>query len=175
MFTLYPCRSDIGKTAHCSKPLEHEVHQHSLFLAPSSIQLCNSCEGPKGTNHVFVCKECDFALGFECSTLPLKVKYEHDPHLFSLAYTAKNDYKKYYCLICEEERNKNYWFYYCERCDFTAHPRCIVGRYPYIRYGRDFTWKNHQHLLNWKNHIRYGRDYLFSPKKKKKKSSNRIL
>jgi hypothetical protein len=131
------------------KPLEHEGHQHSLFLAPSSVQLCNSCEGPKGTNRVFVCKECDFALGFECATLLLKVKYEHDPHLLSLTYTAKNDYEEYYCLICKEERNKNHWFYYCEKCDFTAHPRCVVGRYPYIRYGRDFTWKNHQHPLNF--------------------------
>jgi hypothetical protein len=178
LFTLYPCGSDIGKTAHCftchrrshgffykcsggecsldircscliPKPLEHEGHQHSLFLAPSSDQLCNSCEGPKGKNRVFVCKECDFALGFECATLPLKVKYEHDPHLLSLTYIAKNDYEEYYCLICEEEINKNHWLYCCEKCDFTAHPRCVIGRYPYIRYGRDFTWKNHQHPLNF--------------------------
>jgi hypothetical protein len=176
LFTLYPCGSDLGKTAHCftchrrshgffykcsegecsidirccliPKPLEHEGHQHSLFLAPSSDQLCNSCEGPRGTNRVFACKECNFALGFECATLPLKVQYEYHPHSLSLTYTTENN-EEYYCLICEEERNPNHWFYYCIECNFTAHPRCIVGRYPYIKYGRDFTWEKHQHPLNF--------------------------
>ncbi|XP_059452063.1 uncharacterized protein LOC132182749 [Corylus avellana] len=132
------------------KTLQHEGHQHSLFHAINSVQECNSCgEGPKGANGVFLCKECNFALGFECATLPLKVEYELDRHPLLLTYTAENDYEDCYCLICEKERNPNQWFYYCEKCDFAAHPRCIVGRHPYIKYGRDFTWPDHQHPLNF--------------------------
>jgi hypothetical protein len=177
LLTLYPFGFIIGNTVSCdacrlfshgfayacfdcryildirccllSKTLEHEGHKHSLFLAPSSVQDCNSCEGQRRHIGVFVSKECDFALGFECATLPLKVEYEHDQHPLSLTYTAENDYEECYCLICEEKRNPNHWFYYCEKCDFVAHPRCIVGRHPYIKYGRNFTWKVHQHPLNF--------------------------
>ncbi|XP_059430500.1 uncharacterized protein LOC132164097 [Corylus avellana] len=177
LLTLYQYGSQIGNTAHCfachrrshgfayacsdcqynldvrccsiPKIIEHEGHQHPLFLAPTSVQECNSCEERWNANGVFVCKEGDFALGFQCATLPLKVDYEHDPHPLSLSYTAEDDYGEYYCLICEEKRNPNHWFYYCIKCNFTAHPRCVVGRYPYIKYGRDFTWENHQHPLKF--------------------------
>ncbi|XP_059430968.1 uncharacterized protein LOC132164468 [Corylus avellana] len=138
----------------CSIPkmIKNEGHQHSLFHAISSLEDCNACDSRCHPNGVFVCKECDFALGFECATLPLKVKYEHDPHLLSLTYTAENDSEEYYCLICEEERNPNHWFYYCVECNFAAHIRYVIGNYPYIKYGINFTRKDHQHPLNfvWK-------------------------
>jgi hypothetical protein len=92
-------------------------------------------------------------LGFECATLPLKVEYEHDQHPLSLTYTAENDYEE--CLICEEKRNPNHWFYYYEKCDFVTHPQCIIGRHPYIKYGRNFTWKVHQYPLNFVRRTKY--------------------
>ncbi|XP_059430778.1 protein VACUOLELESS GAMETOPHYTES-like isoform X1 [Corylus avellana] len=177
VLTLYPCGSQIGNTEHCfacqrrshgftykcsdceysidirccsiPKTFKHEGHQHPLFLAPSSVQKCNSCEGQRSANGVFVCTKCNFGLGFECATLPLKVEYEYHPHPLSLTYIIENDSEEYYCLICEEERNPNHWVYCCVKCNFTAHLRCVVGRYPYIKYGIDFTWKNHQHPLNF--------------------------
>jgi hypothetical protein len=122
LLTLYPFRFIISNTISCdacrrfshgfayacfdcryildiqccslSKTLEHEGHKHSLFLPPSSIQDCNSCEGQRRHIGVFVCKECNFALGFECATLPLKVEYEHDQHPLSLTYTTENNYEK---------------------------------------------------------------------------------
>jgi hypothetical protein len=91
-----------------ASPLEHEDHKHSLFLVLSSVQDCISCEGQRRHIGVFVCKECDFALGFECAILPLKAEYEHNPHTFSLTYTAENDYEECYCLICEKKKNPNH-------------------------------------------------------------------
>jgi hypothetical protein len=132
------------------KTFLHEGHQHSLFHAVNSVERCSACDrSDYNYGGIFVCTECNFALGFECATLPLKAKYEYDRHPLSLTSTAENDYGEYYCLICEEERNPNHWFYYCEECNFAAHPQCVVGRHPYIKYGRDFTWKNHQHPLNF--------------------------
>jgi hypothetical protein len=132
------------------KIFNHEVHQHSLFHALSSVEKCRACDGSENTNGVFVCTKCSFALGFECATLPLKAKYEYHPHLLSLTHvTAENDFEEYYCLICEEERNSDHWFYYCAQCNFGAHPRCVVGRNPYIKYGRNLTRKYHRHPLNF--------------------------
>jgi hypothetical protein len=135
----------------CSIPkiIENEDHQHSLFHAIRSKEDCNACGLMTKDNGVFVCKECDFALGFECATLPLKAKHEHDPHLLSLTYRVENDYGEHYCLICEEERNPNYLFYYCVECNFAAHTQCVIGWHPYIHYGRNFTFAYHQHPLNF--------------------------
>jgi len=140
----------------CSIPktIKHEVHQHSLFHAISSAEKCSACDGSEeqGRNGVFVCKECKFALGFKCATLPLKAKYEYDPHLLSLTHTitAENDdSEKYCCLICEEKRNPDDWFYYCGECNFTAHPRCIVGLNPYIDCCKTFITDFHQHPLTF--------------------------
>jgi hypothetical protein len=151
----------------CSIPksFKHEVHQHSLNHAISSVENCNACDGwnkcrncNRPHDGVFVCTKCNFALGFECATLPLKAKYDYHPHPLSLTHgiTAEiDDSEKYYCLICEEERNANHWFYCCIQCNFAAHTRCVVGWNPYIKYGRSFISNDHQHPLTfeWKTKV----------------------
>ena len=85
------------------KTFKHEGHLHSPFHAISSVEKCSACDRSKN-NGVFVCAKCNFALGFECATLPLKAKYEYDSHPFSLTYNVENDSGEYYCLICEKKR-----------------------------------------------------------------------
>jgi hypothetical protein len=151
-YTCHGCNYSVDIRC-CSIPttFKHEVHQHSLYQAQTSIKGCNACNWPKTPGiGVFVCTKCEFALGFECATLPLKAKYEYHPHLLSLTHAiAKNYSEEYYCLACEEIRNPNNLFYYCVQ----AHPRCVViRRNPYIKYGRNFTLKDHPHPLTfgWK-------------------------
>jgi hypothetical protein len=164
-YTCHGCnyRLDI-RCCSISKSFKHEVHQHSLNHAISSDENCNACDGwnkcrgcNRSHNGLFVCTKCRFALGFECATLPFKAKYEYRSHLLSLTHiTAENDdFEEYYCLICEEERNPNHWFYCCVECNFAAHPQCIKGRFSYIKYGRSFTSKYHQHPLTfvWKTKV----------------------
>jgi hypothetical protein len=134
------------------KTIKHQVHQHSLFHALSSVEKCNACDRSNKPGGLFVCTKCNFALGFECATLPLKAKYEYHPHPLSFTHTiiAKNDNSvEYYCLICEKERNPDHCFYYCVECNFTAHYQCIVGLHPYIKYGKTFTTALHQHPLTF--------------------------
>jgi hypothetical protein len=127
--------------------LEHGGHQHSLFFAIKSLETCNACGGKDGGK--FVCIYCDkFALCFRCATLPLVAKYEHDTHLLKLSYTREDESGEYYCLICEEERDQpDYWFYYCVKCKFTAHPRCVIGENPCIKFGRTYIDEDHRHPL----------------------------
>jgi hypothetical protein len=128
--------------------IEHEGHQHSLYLlAIESSETCNGC-GKKGVN--FRCPYCDeFTLCFRCPTLPLIARYEYDTHLLKLSYTREDESdEEYYCLICEEEReHPDHWFYFCVKCKFTAHSRCVLGENPCINYGRTFTDKDHEHPL----------------------------
>ncbi|XP_062172659.1 uncharacterized protein LOC133878166 [Alnus glutinosa] len=150
-YTCHEC--DYSLDIQCCsipKTFKYEGHQHSLFYALNLDEKCNACDRLKHNSGGFVCTKCNFALDLKCATLPLKVKYEYHPHSLSFTHTiAKNDSKEYYCLICEEERNPDHWFYYCAECNFTAHSQCIVGWDPYIKYGKTFITHLHQHLLTW--------------------------
>jgi hypothetical protein len=117
----------------CSIPetLKHEGHQHPLFLAVNfnrrRCHVCNLTSDNKPC--VLVCTYCDFALGFECATLPLEARHKDDDHLLKLTYSVELYCAEYYCLICKKERDPKRWFYYCAQCDFPAHSHCVLGEY----------------------------------------------
>ncbi|KAG2706701.1 hypothetical protein I3760_05G115800 [Carya illinoinensis] len=121
--------------------LKHEGHQHSLFIALNRDRIiCNGCYDEKRCHCLFVCIECEFGLCFTCATLPYRVRYEYDAHLFlTLTYTVEDNSGEYYCFICEETRDSRKWFYYCKGCDFAAHPDCVIGKYSRIKFGRTFA------------------------------------
>jgi hypothetical protein len=130
-----------------SKTLEHEGHQHSLFLPVISDKNCSACDHEYqigSIRGIFVCTACDFALDFKCATLSLVARHNYDEHPLELTYAVKNNSEEHYCLICEKEMNPKYWFYYCATCDFSAHPQCVLGKYPYIKFGKTFKDERHQ-------------------------------
>ena len=78
----------------------------------------------------FRCTKCEFTLNFGCATLPHAIKYKQHEHSFTFNYIAEDDSNEYYYNICEEERDHpNHWFYNCEECSYSAHPKCIFGEF----------------------------------------------
>ncbi|XP_059460246.1 protein VACUOLELESS GAMETOPHYTES-like [Corylus avellana] len=133
----------------CSIPktMKHEGHQHSLSLAVDSNRRCHVCNVTSNDKPcMLVCTYCDFALGFECATLPLEARHKDDDHLLKLTYNAEAYCEEYYCLICEKKRDPKQWFYYCTECDFPAHSQCVLGKYPCIKFGSTFTSKDYHWL-----------------------------
>ncbi|KAJ4838264.1 hypothetical protein Tsubulata_022901 [Turnera subulata] len=147
------------------EPSKHEAHQHSLFLPSDEggensitlLELSRECSGcgcvPRLNGRKKLrCAPCDFNLDFACATLPLKVINDrYDPHPLFLTYRSYDGeeapFDEYYCLICEDERDPKHWFYHCQDCDFDAHPRCLLGRFPYVKLGGSYTHDNHPHPL----------------------------
>ncbi|KAB1221170.1 hypothetical protein CJ030_MR2G012831 [Morella rubra] len=130
-----------------SGSLKHEGHPHILFPV-RSIPKCNACDSETCSYGLF-CIICQFYLGVNCATLPSSARHRYDTHDLQLAYTVEDDSGEYYCLICEEERNPTHWFYYCKECNFTAHPKCVLGNYPYIKFGKTYTDKDHRHPVTF--------------------------
>lgn len=62
-------------------------------------------------------------------------------------YTPKDNLSEYYCNICEEERDSKHWFYYYGHCSYPADPECILGKYPYLKFGGVYTFDYHPHPL----------------------------
>jgi hypothetical protein len=131
--------------------MNHKGHdQHQLILSSTSnFEKCSCCD--LSSSNIFLCAssdDCKFTLDFRCATLPAIVRYRSYEQSFTLCYKSEDDSDdEYYCDICERPRNPKHWFYYCEDLDFPAHPKCILGEYPNIKFGKTFTFDIHEHPL----------------------------
>jgi hypothetical protein len=166
-FSCYACGRDCnGFVYRCDKcnfdldvqcslisdTFRHECHFHQLFISCASYSgKCNSCDS-KG--QMLRCG-CEFNLDFKCATLPPTVRYEpysnSNEETFVLCFEFEDDYHdEYNCDICGKERVRNHWFYYSPYGgDLAAHPACILGKYPNIKFGRTYTFDMHEHPLTF--------------------------
>ncbi|KAG2685364.1 hypothetical protein I3760_10G122100 [Carya illinoinensis] len=146
-FTYYCGRCGFNLDVQCGSLSDifiHDGHEHRLILS-SGYADCSSC-GRWGK--IFRCANCEFALDFICSTLPHRVRYKSPfEEVFKLCYTVEDESDEYYCDICEEKRNPKHWFYYCADLSFPAHPKCILGDFPYMKFGKTYSLDIHPHPL----------------------------
>ncbi|KAG7968569.1 hypothetical protein I3843_08G160600 [Carya illinoinensis] len=134
----------------------HEGHEHPLFLLSTSEVrgICTSCG--ESRRLLIRCTDCEFSMDMKCATLPLTTKYGHYEQPFILSYTVKDhDSTGYYCDICEKKRDPKHWFYYCADLQFAAHPNCILGKWPLIKFGCTYTFDVHKHSLTFVERTKY--------------------
>lgn len=141
-----------------SVTLNHKGHDHVLCLVQDERSYgcyCAACYHGKFT--YFDCAQCDFILDFGCATLPNAVRaqrYDEKHPLMLTFHFVSDKYNPDYCEICEKERDPNLeiykhapWFYHCPNCNISAHPGCVLGSFPYIKFGGAYSYDIHQHLL----------------------------
>ena len=139
--------------------LTHPGYEHRLLLLSIESKQNFSCCDAK-IYPIFYCTICEFALDFKCATLPQTSRYKQHEHPFTLCYTAEYDSREYYYDICEEERDPKHWFYYCAKCDYLVHSKCILGKYPNIKFGNAYKFDWHPHPITFieetKDHLECG-------------------
>ncbi|KFK40134.1 hypothetical protein AALP_AA3G335100 [Arabis alpina] len=133
----YVCiRCNVEIDVRCCKirePFIHESHpHHSLFLTSPEAKVCGACN--ENAPSVLSCVDCEFALGFDCATLPHKVKHKCDTHFLFLCFGEKTS-GQYWCEACETKVNPNKRFYTCEDCSTTLHINCVIGEFTFWRPG----------------------------------------
>ncbi|KAB2010578.1 hypothetical protein ES319_D10G248700v1 [Gossypium barbadense] len=130
-------------------------HEHRIypFLSEHADQVCSACD--KSTYFTFKCKHCSFNLHLNCLTLPLTAQHRSEVHPFTLTYHDDNDNysENHYCDICEKERNPKHWFYHCSACNTSAHTKCVLGEYSFIKSGTIYT--DHPHPLTCVKRVQY--------------------
>ncbi|XAR68567.1 hypothetical protein NMG60_11003741 [Bertholletia excelsa] len=113
------------KCASLPRTIKHEAHKHLLALR-QILSECSACGGD--VNFGYECDICKYNLHIGCGLLPRTIKHRYDEHPFALIYGASSLDQvddEYYCEICEEEVNSEYWFYHCHHCDQSLHMKCI--------------------------------------------------
>lgn len=78
---------------------------------------------------MFRCADCDFNVHLLCGPLPCTIKYEHHIHLILVDIIIENDSGKYYCDICESERDPRICVYYYQELKFIAYAHIYALRY----------------------------------------------
>ncbi|THG04653.1 hypothetical protein TEA_004782 [Camellia sinensis var. sinensis] len=103
----------------------HEAHEHALALRKTSNVQCAVCEYTC-SGVAFVCGNCNFNIHLRCAFLPRTVRHKCDEHPLTLAYSAvKDNSDEYYCEICKEQLNTQFWFYHCDDCNQSLQIQCI--------------------------------------------------
>ncbi|KAK5826589.1 hypothetical protein PVK06_021515 [Gossypium arboreum] len=112
--------------------IECEGHQHFLFFDFNYEEKCNGCGADS-----------------DYGTLPHSALHKIDEHMLKLTYD--DDKEQSYCDICERKRDPRLWYYSCSMCDTTAHPKCVLGKFPFVKDGVTFpSYKhNHRHELKF--------------------------
>ncbi|KAJ4752962.1 Cysteine/Histidine-rich C1 domain family protein [Rhynchospora pubera] len=117
--------------ATAKKDLNHPAHpDHTLTFEltppyPSGKFSCYTC-GVEGTKFCFSCKECNYNLHLDCSSLPHSVNSHSHSHPLILTY--KNPFPSGttgICDLCENYVDPCKWFYLCRNCDFLSHIGCL--------------------------------------------------
>ncbi|GKV48493.1 hypothetical protein SLEP1_g55303 [Rubroshorea leprosula] len=135
-------------------------HEHHLFFDHKLTWECSICNDKFGK---FKCEDnCEFVLCRQCIALPETAwykhnGYKHDEHPLALTYCDDaHDSYQCFCDICEQPRDPTKWFYYCATCDYSCHPRCALGKYPFVKLGSPAKLATHEHpLIFMKDNLRY--------------------
>ncbi|XVF31000.1 hypothetical protein REPUB_Repub16aG0107700 [Reevesia pubescens] len=121
---------------HCAKllpTLKHKCHNHLLTYFPKvgtehrqhQFQ-CSVCHKLCDANF-YRCVHCDFNFHVQC-VIPSSAKHKYHRHpLIFMNPLKEDDYEKYYCDVCENERNTKHPVYCCEKCRYIVHIECIVN------------------------------------------------
>ncbi|OMO73497.1 Protein kinase C-like, phorbol ester/diacylglycerol binding protein [Corchorus olitorius] len=121
-------------------------HEHRLTFYDKYEGQCSGCGDKRSYGNA--CKDCNFIVDDECLMLPNIIRHKCDEHLLKLTYGDQNVYSEHnYCDICEEIRNPELWFYNCAICDTSCHPKCVVGKYSFLKPGVSYKYKHHPHPL----------------------------
>ncbi|KAK5826558.1 hypothetical protein PVK06_021482 [Gossypium arboreum] len=135
------------RCAKVADTIECEGHQHFLFYDFKCREKCNGC-GNDCWHGAFRCGKCRFALDFRCLTLPHSALHKIDEHMLNLTYD--DDKEQCYCDICEQERDPNFWYYSCSICSTFAHPKCVLGEFPFLKDGMKWPYLDHPHRRDLK-------------------------
>ncbi|KAL4377790.1 hypothetical protein GQ457_02G040360 [Hibiscus cannabinus] len=83
---------------------------HFIFFYLHHDGDCKACAEGLSFEVLYKCKDCPFSLHNRCITLPRTASHKCDVHSLTLAYQDPDDYPlRYYCDICEEERDPQRW------------------------------------------------------------------
>ncbi|KAH1083772.1 hypothetical protein J1N35_023533 [Gossypium stocksii] len=122
--------------AKLSPSLKLDCHHHLLTFFKDFNQkgeegqdsYCKACGKHCDGASVYRCVQCHFSLHLKC-VVPSSATHKYHRHSLTMMELIKeDDSEKYYCDVCEDERNPKDPVYYCQSCTFIAHIQCVLDQ-----------------------------------------------
>lgn len=109
--------------------IKHKSHKyHPLVQRPSSGSKCRASKNMINVGTEYACEICsNFHIGMNCVLCPSKVKHRYDIHPITLRYPPFFHEGVFYCEICEEPVNNQWWLFHCDESDHSYHCKCLYS------------------------------------------------
>ncbi|TYH81925.1 hypothetical protein ES332_D02G019700v1 [Gossypium tomentosum] len=107
--------------------IKDEGHQHPFSLLLRQVPfICDAC-GTEGNHVAYTCGTCNIIVHKNCISLPRIIKSKwHDHGLLHKYFHYIEDFRVLYCIICHDEVNTEHGSYYCSKCNFIFHVKCVM-------------------------------------------------
>ncbi|PWA91120.1 cysteine/Histidine-rich C1 domain family protein [Artemisia annua] len=147
--------------------ITHEAHPDPILSRCKGRmkEPCVACGSCSTDDIYFSCRSCDFYLHSGCALfLPRIIHHKLDKHPMRLTYGPVENHKsEYFCEVCEEKFDPNWWFYHCHVCAYSLHTRCApvilnfeaaiqtprsLYLYLNIKFGGIYKIKGHEHYVS---------------------------
>ncbi|KAL0855239.1 hypothetical protein Bca101_060391 [Brassica carinata] len=118
----------------------HKSHaDHPVFISTfNSNEDCQGCKKSCSGSHLH-CTVCEYALCYQCATIPDELHYKYDKHPLTLSYCQEISHGEiYWCEVCEKILDTKEWFYTCDECCTTVHLQCVFGSSFFMKPGSRF-------------------------------------
>nr|XP_017232088.1 PREDICTED: uncharacterized protein LOC108206335 [Daucus carota subsp. sativus] len=126
----YECKTcDIKVDLRCvflPTRVRHQSHKHhSLIQRPSTSETCPVSGFSITDTLVYACETCSSVeISICCAFYPSRMKHKYDDHSLILRLPPFFYEGVFYCQICEEQVNNQWWLYHCDKCDQSFHDYC---------------------------------------------------
>ncbi|WOG94043.1 hypothetical protein DCAR_0313334 [Daucus carota subsp. sativus] len=120
-------RIDI-RCAFLPTKIKHKSHKHhSLVQRPTSNFKCSASGYDFTSRTQYGCETCsNFHIDIASAFYPGRMKHRYDDHPVTLRQPPFFYEGVFYCEICEDQVNNQWWLYHCEECDHSFHNNCLL-------------------------------------------------
>ncbi|WOG90369.1 hypothetical protein DCAR_0209613 [Daucus carota subsp. sativus] len=107
--------------------IKYKSHKHHPFILRSSSDDLCSVSRYKITGGVeYGCEICsNFQIRVTSVFYPSTMKNKYDEHSITLRYPPLFYEGVFYCELCEEQVNNQWWLYHCDESDHSFHSACL--------------------------------------------------
>ncbi|XP_063945530.1 uncharacterized protein LOC108214574 [Daucus carota subsp. sativus] len=109
--------------------IKHKSHNHhSLVYRPSFKFECSVSGYTIGGGVQYGCGTCgNFQIDIDSAFYPGSMKHRYDDHPVTLRRPPFFYEGVFYCEICEDQVNNQWWLYHCDECDHSFHNDCLLS------------------------------------------------
>lgn len=128
-YNCFTCKFDICLTCAVEDRVFRHAghHQHTFTLMQrEALFKCDAC-GTEAKDSSYACNSCQFWMHKSCALAPISVEDDFHHHPLVLTYSLPYIHRSFQqrCGLCKKRVHESYWLYYCHKCTYFLHIKCV--------------------------------------------------